>query len=139
MSRIGLDYPGMELDAVAHQLRSHEIEVSVTDADLPLRERARLSNEREDDYFISIKRCAFEQGARTYVHPKADPQAISLAQRIQNGLRDLGFTDRGVKMANLQLLRETNAPAVLVEIDNSRRESIVEVLVGAILDQRRSL
>ncbi len=99
---------------------------------------------------IVVVRNAFQpetaQGVETYVYPKADPHAVSLAQRIQNGLRDLGFTDRGVKMANFQVLRETKAPAVLVEVgfidhtkDNLRfdtkRERIVEVLAGAILEQ----
>ena len=115
-----------------------------------MQKRARLSNEREDDYFISIHRNAFEpevaQGVETYVHPKADPHAVSLAQRIQNGLRGLGFADRGVKMANFQVLRQTEAPAVLVEVgfidhtkDNIRfdtkRDRIVEVLADAILEQ----
>jgi N-acetylmuramoyl-L-alanine amidase len=58
----------------------------------------------------------------------------------------VGFANRGVKTANYQVLRETKAPAVLIEIgfiDNSqdnalfdaKRDEIVKAVSGAILSQ----
>jgi len=58
----------------------------------------------------------------------------------------VGFANRGVKTANYQVLRETKAPAVLIEIgfiDNSqdnalfdaKRDEIVKAVAGAILSQ----
>lgn len=139
--------------AVAEKLRSSGIivgESRTTDTFVSLHQRAMMSNKREDNFFISIHRNAVKpetaQGVETYVHPKASPQAIQLAKRIQNELRGVGFVDREVKTANFQVLRETKAPAVLVElgfIDNTKdnllfdmkKEEIIQALVGAILAQ----
>lgn len=139
--------------AIAGKLRSHGIIVGETrtkDISVPLSKRARLSNERAYDYFISIHRNAYlpemASGVETFIHPRASDKAVSLARAIQESLVEVGFVDRGVKQANFQVLRETKAPAVLVEVgfidhsaDNwlfdAKREKIVHAITNAILGQ----
>ncbi len=172
MIKIGLDYghggmdPGAvygkrrEADdvlalgkAITEKIRSHGIivgESRTKDISVPLSKRARLSNERADDYLISIHRNAYlpemASGVETFIHPKASDKAVSLARSIQESLVEVGFVDRGVKTANFQVLRETKAPAVLVEVgfidssdDNrlfdAKREKIVDAITNAILGQ----
>ncbi len=80
----------------------------------------------------------------TYLNPGA--KAKGLAEKIQAALVGVGFINRGVKAANFHVLRETKAPAVVVEVgfidstgDNqlfdSKRDEIVAVITGAILEQ----
>lgn len=69
-----------------------------------------------------------------------------LAEKIQKALIQVGFFNRGVKKANFHVLRETKAPAVLVEvgfIDNTednkifdkKRDEIIKGIAKAILEQ----
>ena len=52
-----------------------------------------------------------------------------MAEKIQAAIVNLGFVNRGVKKANFHVLRETKAPAVLIElgfIDNSKDNSLFD-------------
>lgn len=138
---------------IAEKLRSHGITVGESrtkDISVPLSMRARLSNERADEYLISIHRNAYlpekASGVETFVHPKASDKAVALAREMQESLVEAGFIDRGVKQANFQVLRETKAPAVLVEVgfidhstDNwlfdSKLDKIIDAMVSAILGE----
>jgi N-acetylmuramoyl-L-alanine amidase len=91
-------------------------------SDVPLSDRTRLANTWGSDLFISIHANAYgsgwnsANGIETYVHTSNPPQAVKVANQIQNQLIDkTGRTDRGVKTANFQVLRETKMTAVLVE------------------------
>ncbi|QGH20243.1 N-acetylmuramoyl-L-alanine amidase [Clostridium butyricum] len=139
--------------AVAAEVRRHGVTVDETrtsDATVSLGERSDYENRNTYDYFISFHRNAYEpekaRGVETYTYLNASTRSKALAQRIQTSLVALGFTDRGVKEANYHLLRETKAPAVLVEIgfidntgDNnlfdSKRNEIIKALSKAILAQ----
>jgi N-acetylmuramoyl-L-alanine amidase len=102
------------------------------------------------DYFISFHRNAFKPetaaGVETYTYLNPGAKSKGLAEKIQSSLVGVGFVNRGVKTANYQVLRETRAPAVLIEIgfiDNSqdnalfdgKRDEIVKAVSGAILSQ----
>lgn len=138
--------------AVAAEVRRHGVTVDETrtsDATVSLQARSNFENRDTYDYFISFHRNAFQpeqaRGAETYTYLNAGEKAKELAESIQASLVILGFRDRGIKEANFHVLRETKAPAVLVEvgfIDNSednnlfdvKRDSIIKGLAKAILE-----
>lgn len=139
--------------AVASEIRRHGVvvhEIRTIDVTISLKERSDFENKNTYDYFISFHRNAFQpekaKGVETYSYLNQGLKAKELAEKIQTSLVALGFVDRGVKAANFHVLRETKAPAVLVEIgfidstnDNnlfdSKRSEIVNALTKAILSQ----
>ena len=137
---------------LAQYLRAQGIRVDETrssDRRVSLWERSRFENKGNYDYFISFHRNAFRpevgRGAETYVYHKGSPKAYTLAKGIQTALAQIGFRDRGVKKGDFYVLRNTRAPALLIEIgflDNTRdnalfdqkRREIVVALGQVILD-----
>ena len=122
--------------AVAAEVRRHGVMVDETrtsDATVSLGARSQFENKGSYDYFISFHRNAYKpevgKGAETYVYLKGGAKANSLAKGIQVALINAGFANRGVKAANFHVLRETRAPAVLIEIgfiDNSKDNELFD-------------
>lgn len=139
--------------AVAAEVRRHGVTVNETrtsDVTISLNDRSRFENSNSYDYFISFHRNAFQpeqaKGVETYTYLNGGAKSKGLAEKMQDSLVVLGFVNRGVKEANYHVLRETKAPAVLVEIgfidntaDNNlfdaRRNDIIKGLAKAILAQ----
>lgn len=139
--------------AVAKILRRHGVIVDETrtkDITVSLKERSSFEKSGRYDYFISFHRNAFKpekaKGVETYTYLNRGAKAKKLANKIQSSLVDVGFTDRGVKAANFHVLRETKAPAVLIEIgfiDNThdnqlfdnKFEKIAKAISKAVLSQ----
>ena len=97
-----------------------------TDVDVTVDNRAKLSNAWGADYFVSIHLNGSvghnAMGAETW-HSITGGQSKALAQAVQKEVAALGYKDRGLKSAansngkdTLAVIRETNAPAVLVEV-----------------------
>lgn len=125
-------------------------EVRNSDKAVTLQERSNYENKSNYDYFISFHRNAFKPeaatGVETFIYLNPGQQAEAMAEKIQRSLTGVGFVNRGVKRENLHVLRETVAPAILVEmgfLDNSKdnqifdskKRQIIEALASAILQQ----
>lgn len=92
-----------------------------TDEFIPLLERSRISNSRNVDLFASFHRnsatSTAANGVETIVYNNASNKSVQAAEALQQALVNLGVqSNRGVKRANLSVLRETNAPALLLEL-----------------------
>lgn len=138
--------------AVASEVRRHGVivdETRTSDVTVSLNNRSNFENRNTYDYFISFHRNAFKpeqaRGVEIYTYLNADGSSKGLAEKIQGALVFLGFVNRGVKEANFHVLRETKAPAILIElgfIDNSsdnnlfdnKRIEIIKALSKAILN-----
>lgn len=109
--------------AVAKKLRQQGIivdETRTSDVTLSLKERSDFENKAKYDYFISFHRNAFKpetaNGVESYVYITGNDKSRKLAEKIQSALVSTGYKDRGVKTANFYVLKETKAPAILIEI-----------------------
>lgn len=91
-----------------------------TDVFVDLSERAAMANKAEARYFLSIHinsaASATATGTETYAYA-AGGQGEKLAKAVQSNLvAAIKLPDRGVKFANVAVLRETKMPAVLTEV-----------------------
>lgn len=138
---------------IANYLRSRGAIVDETrtkDEWVSLHQRTQFANKNTYDYFISFHRNAFRPevatGAETFVYHKGSQKAHSLATRIQEALGQIGFRNRGVKRGDFYVLRNTKAPALLIEIGfidntadnkvvNEKRSQIITALGDVILGE----
>lgn len=103
-------------------------------------ERSRISNRNNADIFVSYHRNAFNgkaKGTETFTYPRSSARSVRSAKAIQRTLVGVGFVDRGHKTKNLSVLRETKAPAVLIEagfIDNPGDNKIFDNNLDKIAD-----
>lgn len=121
---------------VAKEVRRHGVmvdEIRTTDTTLSLQQRSNYENKNNYDYFISFHRNAFKPeaatGVETYTYLNQDSRSKGMADKMQAAIVSIGFVNRGVKKANFHVLRETKAPAVLIElgfIDNSKDNSLFD-------------
>ena len=92
-----------------------------TDEYVTLGNRSNISNKNNADIFVSLHRNWSENpsanGVENFVHPTASANTRSYAQTILNKIAAVGVqSNRGVSSANFAVLRDTVAPAVLVEL-----------------------
>lgn len=110
----------------------HNVEVVLTctdTKDLTLTRRCKIANEKKVDYFISMHANAFYykdknqkeiveyndvSGWEVHIISKGG-KAEQLAKKIHKYSQELGLKDRGIKVSNFQVLRDTDMPAVLIE------------------------
>lgn len=103
-----------------------------SDETVSLSGRSGMENSGDYDYFISIHRNAYKpetaKGVETYIYSKGG-KSEQLAIKVNDELVKIGFVNRGVKVANFHVLRETKAPAILIEVgfvDNSSDNTIFD-------------
>jgi len=91
-----------------------------TDTYVSLSERSRISNNSCADFFLSLHRNAAvntrARGGENYVRVGAPPTLMTCARNmLANVVRQGVSADRGTHQANFAVLRDTIAPAVLME------------------------
>ncbi|WP_446898668.1 N-acetylmuramoyl-L-alanine amidase [Clostridium sp. LBM24168] len=97
-----------------------------------LQKRCDISDAAGSDYFVSIHMNSAEassaSGTETYYYSSSE-NGKELAQYIQSSLvQAIGSTDRGIRTANYYVIKNTAAPAVLVEvgfISNPQEEKLL--------------
>ncbi|MDU4324444.1 MAG: N-acetylmuramoyl-L-alanine amidase [Clostridium celatum] len=115
----------------------------VTDDTISLSDRSNKENSGNYDYFVSIHRNAYQpevaKGIETHIYAVGGT-AEQLANRVNEEVVKNGFVNRGVKVSNFHVLRETKCPAILLEVgfidntsDNSLFESNFEKIVQSIV------
>lgn len=90
-----------------------------TDITISLNERSNKENNGDFDYFISIHRNAYKpelaKGSEIHVYANCSV-AEQLGNKVNSELVKNGFINRGIKVSNFHVLRETKCPAILVEV-----------------------
>ena len=111
------------LDIILKRCGFRTLLVAPTDEDVPLKTRTDLANAKKADAFISIHANAFDgkfdgndpEGIETFHYPSST-NGKRLATLVHNHLiKGTKQKNRGVKSANLHVLRETKMVAILVE------------------------
>ena len=104
-----------------HTVVNCTVDVSSND----LADRARKANAQKLDLFVSLhlnayQRVSYDMGVETYIYNgsyNGKEENRRYAQAVQTALvQEVGWKDRKVKEANYYVLRETVAPAILVEL-----------------------
>lgn len=113
-----------------------------TDAFVGLSARAAFANSRGATGFVSqhsnSNRGTAATGTETFVFTRASDRSRSLATGVQRAmLRAWGLRDRGVKSANLAVLRETNMPAILTELGFTNNCGIDARKLASATDRQR--
>ena len=103
--------------------------------DIALSTRTNTMNKKNVDYVISIHANAFTgkwgnaNGIETYIIARGG-KAEKLANKVQDKLiKNTGLRNRGVKVGNLHIVRESDAPAILCEcgfMDNKKELKLLK-------------
>ena len=114
---------GRRLKAILERHGVEVIETVTDDTDVSLPERCNIANKNNVDYFVSIHANAdgmgynwtSAKGWEIHIVGKGG-KAEKLAEAIhKHSIPILGLKDRGVRISNFQVLRDTDMPAVLIE------------------------
>lgn len=99
------------------------ITTRTTNVYVGLSERANFANRNTVDLFVSYHlnaATASAHGYEDYTYPTKNTNTINARNTYHDNIKDilpnLGIVNRGKKTANFAVLRETNMPAILVEL-----------------------
>lgn len=113
-----------------------------TDVFIPLAERSAISNRNHTDLFVSIHRNAASSpaanGVENFVYINPTPMETQHAQTVLHEIVSAGVqSNRGVRQGNFAVLRNTRAPAMLLEmgfISNTRDNQLFDQNFNAYAD-----
>lgn len=99
-----------------------------------LNERVKIANSNKVDYCVSIHTNAntntTANGTETYIIGKGG-QAEKLAEKVNTALvKEIGTYNRGVKVQNLAIVRDTNMPAILIECAFLSNQNDCNILIN---------
>lgn len=142
-----------ELDALGHTVIFINVDYA-TDVNSSLQARVNKANAQYADLFISLHlNSGGGTGFETLIHARGG-QAEVYAKKVQALVKDIGYRDRGVRVAkdylgyNLYVLSNTKAPAILIECgfvdsqedaDNYNPDKIAKMIATAIAGQEVSV
>lgn len=128
---VALDIALMVSDVLMKNYIGISINMSrTTDKYLTLKERTDKANKWGADYFLSVhSNAGGGQGFESYVHNNASKESRDKQKDVHDYLVEkLAWVDRGKKKANFHVLRESNMPAILLEvlfIDNKQDNDLL--------------
>ena len=110
-----------------------------TDVDVSLTERSNISNRNNADLFVAFHRDSSTNpaanGVGTFIYTAAPARTAGYAFNVSDSIADAGVqTNRGVIRANFAVLRNTVAPAMLLEmgfITNTRDNQLFDTNLNA--------
>ncbi len=116
--QLAADLRSMGYEVMEYRTSNDENVISPVASDLL--KRAAMANQWGANYFISIHTNSSvnpaASGFETYVYRLGSP-AAQLAESIQKSVVSImGVKDNGIRQANFSVLRNTDMPAVLVEL-----------------------
>jgi N-acetylmuramoyl-L-alanine amidase len=111
----------------------------ITDVDVSLDERSNISNRNNADIFVSFHRDASDNpaanGVGTFIYTAAPARTAGYAFNVSDNIVNVGVqNNRGVIRANYAVLRNTVAPAMLLEmgfITNTRDNQLFDANFSA--------
>lgn len=114
---------GRRLKAILEKHGVDVIETVTDDTDVSLSQRCKIANNNKVDYFISIHANADGDGSKWTMASGYEIHIVGKggkAEKLANAIQKiapnyLGLKDRGVRVSNFQVLRDTNMPAILIE------------------------
>lgn len=100
---------------------------------ISLKQRVNEANEASGRIFVSVhcnaSNNSYSNGSELFIHPDKVPGSRPLAEAIyKNLLEDPGLDDRGIREERFYVIKNTEMPAVLLEIaflSNSHEESLL--------------
>ena len=109
--------------AIGNFLRNCGVNVTYTrstDVFIPLLERSRISNRVNADLFVSVHRNSSTNsaanGVENWIHNNATPRTASAAKMVLDRVVAVGVqNNRGLLRGNFSVLRNTDAPSMLME------------------------